>query len=466
MPRATSFTSSTLSTSSASSSEDEIEHAPLSGSIIASHGPLVPLPPPTAHRKKKYHTSALRKGSPSDYYSRKSRGDWGKDDSNEPPSPTTLSTARLLRTAKSILAALWLFLSFVTILYFNVGGSNDDLVMHHLRGSGGERQGHDTRLTHGTLSYTNDGRKRFSPKVRAPKVPVPPLLRPNPPNRHIPLPLPPNKVSVVLMNHSRPRMIRDSTLMRTLLAHPNIDEVILLHSNPKTAFEFVHPKVVNIDATRQNDEIGLSLRFYFCQVATNDWVIHVDDDMEFTSSTLSELLIEFGKNSKRIVGRFGRNLKPGNSFNGYSSADAHKGAEVILTKFMIMERRMCSSFFEHAHLIWDDVVLNNGEGPMWNGEDIFMSLVANHEYGLGTKTRSATADGRKYNNYAMDWLDVWSAPDYLKDYDNGKLDISGGMSGLRFWDWHWWQSVLRRNRHYSYRGLLWNTAKQRLMEMD
>eukprot|EP00565_Helicotheca_tamesis_P001226 CAMPEP_0185727400 /NCGR_PEP_ID=MMETSP1171-20130828/3097_1 /TAXON_ID=374046 /ORGANISM="Helicotheca tamensis, Strain CCMP826" /LENGTH=229 /DNA_ID=CAMNT_0028395961 /DNA_START=38 /DNA_END=724 /DNA_ORIENTATION=- len=229
------------------------------------------------------------------------------------------------------------------------------------------------------------------------------------------------------MNHSRPRMLRESSLMLTLLTHPSVDEVLLLHSNPNTAFEYVHPKVINIDAAQHNDQMGLSLRFYFCQLASNPWVIHVDDDMEFTAATLSELIIEFAKNTHRIVGRFGRDLKPNNMFNGYSSKSTHKNTEVVLTKLMLMERNICPSFFELSHLIWDDTVLANGEGPLWNGEDIFMSLVANHVYGASATSTS--------NNYAMDWLDVWNAPDYLKDYDAGKFDISGGMTGYRFWDW-------------------------------
>lgn len=275
----------------------------------------------------------------------------------------------------------------------------------------------------------------------------------------IPLPLPKQKVSVVLMNFSRPRMIRESTMMRTLLSHPNVDEVLLLHSNPKTAFEFVHPKVVNVDAIEHNDEMGLSLRFYFCQLAKNPWVLHLDDDMEFTTEALNELFIEYGRNPHRIVGRFGRDLTPGNSFNGYNSKNGHKSTEVILTKLMVMERETCSAFFEYAHLVWNDVILHESEGPLWNGEDIFMSLVANHVYGK-------PADGREYNNYAMDWLNVWQADDSLKDYDNGKLDISGGMRGYRVWDWRWWQTLLRRNRHYAYRGRLWQTARQRLSELD
>ena len=228
------------------------------------------------------------------------------------------------------------------------------------------------------------------------------------------------------------------------------------------------------------------------------------------------------KIAKRIVGRYGRNLIKGrNSFNGYNSKSTHKSTEVVLTKFMLMERDLCGSFFEYSHLVWSEVV-HNGEGPLWNGEDIFMSLVANHVYGkervhangkqpqqqpsgtepnndvlgnslsgkassITTEDRSASSRTNKqrkpsssssssvrrtsteplpFNNYAMDWIDVWQADDSLKDYDNGKYDISGGMEGIRFWDWRWWQTLLRRNRHYSYRGKLWQLARARLRELS
>lgn len=287
-------------------------------------------------------------------------------------------------------------------------------------------------------------------------------------SQSIPLPLPKQMVSVVLMNFSRPRMIRESSMMRVLLNHPNVDEVLLLHANPKAAFEFVHPKVVNIDAVEHNDEMGLSLRFYFCQLAKHPWVIHLDDDMEFTTDALNELLIEYSRNPHRIVGRFGRDMTPGNSFDGYNSKDRHKSTEVILTKLMVMERETCSAFFHYASLVWD-FILTGDEGPLRNGEDIFMSLVANHVY---RRKQRINTDGedieeqQEFNNYAMDWLNVWQADDSLKDYSNGKNDISGGLSGYRFWDWRWWQSLLRRNRHYSYRGKLWQLARDRLASLD
>jgi len=261
--------------------------------------------------------------------------------------------------------------------------------------------------------------------------------------------IPLKQVSAVIMNHSRPRMLQSSTILPTLISHPNVSEIFILHSNPRTRFEYIHPKVKNIDASHENDEMGLSLRFYFCQYATNEWVIILDDDIEFPESAISQLLSEFEKDSERIVGRYGRNLSSDSYwFYGYDSTNTHKETDVVLTVFMIMERNLCSSFFEYAHLIWDDIILEQGEGPLWNGEDIFMSLIAKHVYGQ--------------KNYAMDWLDVQNAPEELKDYDFGKLDISGGLRGYYFWDWHWWHSLLRRNRHYLYRDKLWRVAEERL----
>jgi hypothetical protein len=246
-------------------------------------------------------------------------------------------------------------------------------------------------------------------------------------------------------------MVKESPgLMPTLLKHPSIDEVILLHTNPKTAFKYVHPKVVNIDATKENSKLGQSVRFYFCQFAKNDWVVHLDDDMEFTEKTLNKMMAEFSKDTHRIVGKFGKNFKENSFFNGYSSKNTRKESDIILSKFMVLERNICSAFFNYSHLIWEDIVLNDGDGPLWNGADIFMSLVANRVY------------GQEKNNYAMDWLDVHNAPNAPNDFKSGVLRISESFKGYRIWDYYWWLGLFARNRYYNYKGTLWRIAKERL----
>jgi hypothetical protein len=271
-----------------------------------------------------------------------------------------------------------------------------------------------------------------------------------------------HKVSVVVMNHNRPRMIRESQLMKTFTSHPNIDEILLCHSNPDTQFDFQHEKVTNIDAVEDNQKMGLSLRFHYCSIARNDWVIIVDDDMELSAAAVDMLLSEFSSNTKRIVGHYGRNfswLKAPNR-NGYDTHTVAGPAEVMLTKIMVMESDMCNNFFKYDHLMGD---LLPESSPLWNGEDIFMSLVANHEYGVPVNG--------PYRNFAIAELDVWEASDKFTDDTSGVADVSGNMDrhsikkdGL----WTWWNAVRKAHKHAAYRGKLWSTAKERLdgLEVD
>jgi hypothetical protein len=268
------------------------------------------------------------------------------------------------------------------------------------------------------------------------------------------------KVSVVVMNHNRPRMIRESQLLKTFTSHPNIDEILLCHSNPETKFDFQHEKVTNIDAVEDNNKMGLSLRFHYCSTARNDWVIIVDDDMELSAAAVDMLLSEFAANTKRIVGHYGRNYNwyKAPYRNGYDTHTVAGPAEVMLTKIMVMESEMCAAFFRHEHLMHD---LLPESSPLWNGEDIFMSLVANHEYGVSVNG--------PFRNYAISELDVWEASDKFTDDTSGAADVSGNMDrhsirkdGL----WNWWKAVRKSHKHAAYRGKLWYTAKQRLAALE
>jgi hypothetical protein len=268
------------------------------------------------------------------------------------------------------------------------------------------------------------------------------------------------KVSVVVMNHNRPRMIRESQLLKTFTSHPAIDQILLCHSNPETKFDFQHEKVTNIDAVEDNNKMGLSLRFHYCSKAQNDWVIIVDDDMELSSAAVDMLLSEFAVNTKRIVGHYGRNYNWYRAFyrNGYDTRIVTGPAEVVLTKIMVIESDMCGAFFRHDHLMQD---LLPESTPLWNGEDIFMSLVANHEYGVPVNG--------PFRNYAIPDLDVWEASDEFKDDVSGAADVSGNVDSLGIWKdgpGTLWKAVKKSQKHAAYRGKLWNTAKQRLAALE
>ncbi|KAL7577737.1 hypothetical protein ACA910_010501 [Epithemia clementina (nom. ined.)] len=268
------------------------------------------------------------------------------------------------------------------------------------------------------------------------------------------------KVSVVIMNHNRPRMLKESTLITTLANHENIGEILLCHSNPLTMFEHSNPKVRNLNAILANREYGLSLRFRLAaKHAKYPWTIQVDDDQEMSSEAITRLLAEFATDTRRIVGRYGRsyNLFWNRQRHGYNTRNIIGPAEVVLTKFMVMETRLCHYFVKYQSLI--DASFLSESHPLWNGEDIFMSLVANHVYGVPLQG--------PYRNYALT-LPVWEASDALKDDDTGQHDVSGNMDRHRLWNVGWsayWQAYRKAQLHTAYRGKLWSMAKDKLSEL-
>lgn len=278
------------------------------------------------------------------------------------------------------------------------------------------------------------------------------------------------QVSVVLMNHYRPRMIRESSLLPTLLAHAHVGQVVLCHSNPHTQFHYHHPKVLNINAVAANAERGLSLRFFFCYTAAKyEYVIIVDDDQEVTSAALDTLLQSFALNPDRIVGRYGRTYSPpkwwspNDRNHGYNTRTVFGQVEVILTKLLVAPRQACGHFLQYESLVQD--LVQTQSHPLWNGEDIFFSLVSNHVH-------SVPING-PYRNLAVFLGGVSEASNSYKDDDAGVHDISGNMDRHVWYKAVWahdsWTNyttaVQRARDHTAYRGNLWATAKERLAKL-
>lgn len=207
-----------------------------------------------------------------------------------------------------------------------------------------------------------------------------------------------HNISVVVMNHMRPKLLQSSSLLRTFSEHPAVDEILLLHTNPSTAFSqvsFQTTKLQHIDAATVNGELGLATRFHYCETAQNPWVIIVDDDVELKASAITQVSLEMYKNPRRIVGRYGRS---GDIRGNYNMENFHGPVELVLTKFLIAERIVCEAFGKYRDLV-DDLAQNST--PKWNGEDIFFNLVANHIYRV--------PENGPYMNMAMEDLAVWDS---------------------------------------------------------
>ena len=330
------------------------------------------------------------------------------------------------------------------------------------------------------------------------------------------------QISVIVMNHARPYLLQQSKLLTTLVTHPNVQSIYILHSNPHTKFNneqlvshfiqndtvsavslpvLLNQKIHHIDAVTRNEQMGLAIRFHYCAVLCNStkYVLHIDDDMEFDSHSVLNTLIQYmNQNSKRIVGHYGRAYNEWTApfRHGYDTKTIYGNVEVVLTKILLLEQILCQEFFKHTHLVHDILNTTSDGIVKWNGEDIFMNLVANHYYHVPMYG--------PYNNYAIADLDVWDVDTTLFDHPISKQDttiqtqqqqqlrhnsknvdipstsstttttevvlenaISGNMDRNRIWNVGWYQWYIayqKAQSHTKYRGLLWYTTKQRLYQ--
>jgi len=292
---------------------------------------------------------------------------------------------------------------------------------------------------------------RFSPKA---------IFKESSYRTNVPFPPDSFQVSVVLMNHNRPYLFKETSLLPVLTSHPSVSQIIILHSNAATAFtseelnkeEINVSKIKHVDAIAMNAEIGLAIRFHFCATdALTDWVIIMDDDMELRPAAISTMVRSMMDDPHRIVGHYGRRYDSSLADrHGYDTRNAFGKVEVVLTKAMILEKKICEQFVEQMDIVQDLVVDSR---PTWNGEDIFVNLVANHYYNV---------HGRNFQNLAIEDLPVWDADTSKFPEDHS---ISGNLDRLRISEVGFSDVLKARvqaDAHRYYRGKLWFTAKQRL----
>jgi hypothetical protein len=291
-------------------------------------------------------------------------------------------------------------------------------------------------------------------------------------------------VAVVVMNHNRPTLLRDSTLIRTLVQHPQVGQLLLLHSNPDTSFNNTYllngrhvddddneewqrllwTKLQHVNAVEMNREMGLAIRFQYCHSHVHlDWVMLVDDDMECQPTAISTLIDLMQANPHRIVGKYGRTMGRSSKKNGggiYRLKNTYGPVEIVLTKFMMMEKVVCDAFVRYQHLMDD---LSSNSRPMWNGEDIFVNLVANRLYQV--------PPNGPYTNLAVQTLPVWDITDaqLLRTATGATGSVSGNPGIQTLWQtslWDWWALRQKTQRHREQRSQMWRLGKERLAQVD
>ena len=177
--------------------------------------------------------------------------------------------------------------------------------------------------------------------------------------------------TAIILNYNRPFNLKHIILPR-LCRHPEISEVIISHGKKNTKFHYEsqHCNVVNRIDTDNNKDYGLSLRFLAMLSARNDKILLLDDDLFVFQQTITKLVDAFNKDSAKIHGLFGRKIDE--NYN-YIMHNAYGAQPIILTRCMVLHKKYADIFMQEQQLMQD--ILPKGV-PLWNGEDIFVSLLA------------------------------------------------------------------------------------------
>ena len=177
-------------------------------------------------------------------------------------------------------------------------------------------------------------------------------------------------VTVVVMNWARPDNVKRIALQ--MAEYPEVQEVVVAMCNPETAFELTHDKVKTVDYYEENDKWGVALRFRACERADTELVLVADDDLIVLEDGLHKMIAAKMENPDTLVSYVGREIDWDNMH--YLFDDTPPGRHPIaLTRALMVDRRFCRAFFALSPLVADIV---NTSSTLWNGEDIFMSLIA------------------------------------------------------------------------------------------
>ena len=187
-------------------------------------------------------------------------------------------------------------------------------------------------------------------------------------------------ISVIILNWLRPNNIKN-LILPELTQSNLIGEIIICHCRADTKFSCYSNKVpiVHLDESVNNSKYGLSLRYYAARKAKYQIVIYIDDDIIVYPLTVVNMLHAYKVNSPCIVGRFGRLINRDLTYNEKPISGNHLSAPISLTSLVMVSRELCLKCISMCHPILDYVM--NNSNPLWNGEDIFISLLSLVLYG-------------------------------------------------------------------------------------
>jgi hypothetical protein len=169
-------------------------------------------------------------------------------------------------------------------------------------------------------------------------------------------------ISIVILNWRRPEQARQNVvrcsgfqLVSEILVFTNAGAPLDLSSCART------PVQINT-----NVDLGLYSRFAAAVLARNECILQLDDDLIVPEETVNQLYELWRSDPEVCHSLHGRDVT-----QGYRFENAYGPVEVVLTRCLMVSRKICAHALTHIHN-FDDLAPE----PYGNGEDIILSFAA------------------------------------------------------------------------------------------
>ena len=221
-------------------------------------------------------------------------------------------------------------------------------------------------------------------------------------------------ISLIILNWKRPSNIKDK-ILPYIENNYLIDEIIISHGREDTIFEYQSSvkNIIHREDSELNNTFGLSLRFLAALTSKNKFIMFMDDDEIIANDEIEKCYHQI-KNNKNIgiIGKYGRKLyKNGNEYL-YNFHNVQGISDIILTKFMILKKKLIYDFFDNSLFIEH---LQKNAKPFWNGEDIFISLLSRKRYGNNSLIAYKDIKGQKLDEKGVS-ISLWKGHQNFRQY--------------------------------------------------
>ena len=182
------------------------------------------------------------------------------------------------------------------------------------------------------------------------------------------------KITVVILNYDRPDNV-ENLILPFIEKYQSIDEIIISHGKESTSFNYtsVHCRIVHRhDWGKVDQKYGVARRFLAALDAKNNTILMLDDDVLLPEETLNQLHEMSQQRPEIIHGLTGKTFSK--AFKYWPNA-YYGDVPVVLTSCALFPKHLIEKTVDQLDLC-DDFFKDNTPKVHWNGEDIFISLVA------------------------------------------------------------------------------------------